>query len=47
MCVSPPIAILAFLAVGIAGTTWLVPPEHETVRVSASLAAETYSALES
>ena len=34
MYISPPIAVLAILAVGLAGTAWLAPPPREVAQVS-------------
>jgi hypothetical protein len=45
MKISPPIATLAILAVGVAGTTWLSPPPNEPAQVTVTLPYATYSSL--
>lgn len=47
MYVSPPLTILAILAVGLAGTTWFAPLEHGPARVALSLSTATYDKLAS
>jgi hypothetical protein len=43
MYVSPPITILALLAVAIAGAAWLKPPHREAAQVPVSASNATYS----
>jgi hypothetical protein len=46
MYISPPITILAILAIGLAGTAWLTSPRNETTQVSVMLPTATYRKLE-
>lgn len=45
MYISPPISVLAILAVGLAGTAWVAPPQREVAQVTVGLPAATYSKL--
>ena len=45
MHVSPPITVLAVLAVMVAGAVWLAPPQREVAQVSAMLPTSTYQKL--
>lgn len=45
MYLSPPIAILAILAVGVGGVTWLAPPPREPAWVAVHISTTTYDKL--
>ena len=45
MHVSPPIAVLAILAVMLAAVTWLAPPQREADQIAVVLSAATYQKL--
>ena len=45
MYISPPVAVLAILAVGLASTAWLAPPQHEVAQVTVMLPAATHQKL--
>ena len=45
MYVSPPLAILALLVVGVATVTWLAPEQRAPARVTVSLSTATYEKL--
>ena len=45
MSISPPIAVLAIAAVGVAATAWLVPPPPDVARAKVMLPAATYEKL--
>lgn len=45
MYLSPPIAVLAVLAVGLAGTAWLAPPQHASGQVTMMLPTATHQKL--
>lgn len=45
MYISPPIAVLAIAAVGLAGTAWLAPPPREVAQVTVMLPSATYQKL--
>lgn len=45
MRISPPIAVLATVAVGLAGTAWLAPPPPEVAQVNVLLPSSTYQKL--
>jgi hypothetical protein len=46
MTLSPPITIIALLAVGVAGVTWFAPPEPQPPYVAVHLSAATFDKLE-
>ena len=45
MYISPPIAVLAILAVGLASTAWLEPPQREVAQVTVMLPTATHQKL--
>jgi hypothetical protein len=45
MYISPPIGVLAILAVGLAGAAWLAPPQREVAQVTVMLPAATHQQL--
>jgi hypothetical protein len=45
MYISPPIGVLAILAVGLAGAAWLAPPQREAAQVTVMLPAATHQKL--
>jgi hypothetical protein len=45
MYISPPIGVLAILAVGLAGAAWLAPPQREVAQVSVMLPTATHQKL--
>jgi hypothetical protein len=45
MYISPPIAVLAIAAAGLAGTAWLAPPPREVAQVTVMLPSTTYQKL--
>ena len=46
MKISPPIAVLAIVIVGVAGTAWLSPPPREPAQMNVALSYATYSKLQ-
>jgi hypothetical protein len=45
MYISPPIAVLAILAVGLAGAAWLTPPPREVAEATVMLPTATHQKL--
>ncbi len=45
MHLSPPITVLSILAVMLAGTAWLAPPQREAAEITVALPAGTYQRL--
>lgn len=45
MYISPPIGVLAILAVGLASTAWLAPPQRQVTQVTVMLPAATHQKL--
>ena len=45
MYISPPIAVLAIAAVGVAATAWLTPPPREVAQAKVMLPTATYQKL--